>query len=256
MDFYIKELENSKPDSIANDRKIDEVVEFYKDNELSSRPSQSAPLSTDSKALNLLVDEFSLDNSKDALHNSTMRKEFVSKILPAFNSQQEAHARLNEAKSKQYSKALISRASHVPLEKSMIRNILKNPFNEPQSCQQVSVQASIAKQFIDDEVPVDSAHHRKFSSTKKQLYDKFVAFQKNRLPLATPLNATYFYQLLNEMNLTKVRTIQQCSYCFDLKRINDITPERLAKCFLHDHFRRYQLAAYLLDKKQLNEGTF
>ena len=58
------------------------------------------------------------------------------------------------------------------------------------------------------------------------------------------------------MKLTKVDTIQQCSYCFDLKNVKDITPERLAKCFLHAHFRLQQGTAYLLDKKQLGEGYF
>lgn len=155
------------------------------------------------------------------------------------------------------SKALISRASHVPPEKSMMRNILKNPLTEPQDPQQVTVQVSIAKQFIDDEVPMDSRHHRKFSSTKLKLYEKFKSFQEKRLPHARPLNATYFFQLMDEMKLTQVDTIQQCSYCSDLQHHQtDITPERLAKCFLHDHFRRYQITSYLLDKKQLNEGIF
>ena len=140
-------------------------------------------------------------------------------------------------------------------EKSMARNILKNPNTKSQFCQQVNIQISHAKQYLNDEVPMSSAFKRKFSSSKKHLYDQYVAFQKKRLPLARPLNETYFYQLMHEMKLIKVDTIQQCSYCFDLKKnMNDITLDRLATCFLHEHIRRQQSTAYLLDKQQLNEG--
>lgn len=256
MDFFRKEFENSCRTLPSEDPQSE--IEYYHEIELSSRPINMdlKPKTPDSKAIDLIANEFSLDKTiANHQHNSSFRKEFITLIQPAYNSQHDLQVRLNGPQQKQYSKSLLSRASKVHPQKAMMRNVLKNPTNESQNCQQVSVQASLAKQFLDDEIPMDSAHHRKFSSTKKQLFDKFKSFQMNRLPNSKVLNRTYFFQLLDEMKLTQVDTIQQCIYCMDLKDQTKLSPERLAKCFLHDHFKRYQTTAYLLDKKQLNEGS-
>jgi hypothetical protein len=233
-------------------------LEFYEQTELSSRidvDNTSISKSSDSKAIDLIAKEYSFqETNSNHLHNSTSRKDMVSLLLPAFKTQKELHYRCNENNEKGFSKSLISRSSHVEPESRMTRNVLKSPFIASQECQQVSLQASIAKKFIDDEVPMDSAHHRKFFCTKKNLYKNYQKFHRTYNPLTKPLNRTYFNQLLDESKLTQVDTMQQCQYCFDLKNTDTITPDRLAKCFLHNHFRLRQRTAYLLDKKQLNEG--
>jgi hypothetical protein len=257
MDFYTQEYQNS-----VNTKNIDTTkkrnIEFYKNEELSTRTSASPsnlPRKTpEGRAFDLMAEQFSLSNTQKTLHNSSLRKEFVAACLPAFDSPKQALDRLNESHAGEYSRSLLSRASKVVPEKSITRAVLKSPVISPQSCQQVSIQAAHAKQFLDDVVPPDSYGRRKFASTKEHLFKDFLAHQKKCLPYSRPLNRTYFFELCDEMHLSQVKTIQQCSYCFDLKRPNELSPERLATCFLHDHYRRHQLTAYLLDKKQLSEG--
>jgi hypothetical protein len=41
--------------------------------------------------------------------------------------------------------------------------------------------------------------------------------------------------------MTKVNTIQQCSYCFDLTHVNDLSAERLAVCFVHKFYMERQV---------------
>ncbi|MCL4419312.1 hypothetical protein M1146_04395, partial [Patescibacteria group bacterium] len=242
---YLKELKNSS-ESVSKDDPSSEL-KFYEQAELASRSNvESSMKNSDSKPIDLIASEFSFQTTNaNHQHNSHSRKDMVSVMLPAYKTQQELYNRLNETKEKNYSKSLISRASHTKPEKMIHRNILKDPFTAPQECQQVSLQASIAKNSLDEEVPMDSAHHRKFSCTISHLYENYQKFHNSHFSsVIKPLNRTYFNQLLNESKLTHVDTIQQCQYCFDLKHTSALSPERLAKCFLHHHFRINQRTAY------------
>jgi hypothetical protein len=107
---------------------------------------------------------------------------------------------------------------------------------------------------IDDHlVPRDSSSKQKYHSTEKKLYSNY----KKLLPeTQAPLNKSYFYELINDMKLTKVNQIQQCSYCFDLQNPSTLSATRLAQCLIHQYIKVQQSQSYWLDKNELSNGQF
>lgn len=104
MHFYRKEYENSCSSLTQEDLQTD--IEFYRDAESSSRQDSVGviPKTSDSEALDLIrereiIDEFSFNNTNiNNRHNSSLRKEFINLIQPAFDSNNDLHARLNDSK--------------------------------------------------------------------------------------------------------------------------------------------------------------
>lgn len=199
-----------------------------------------SPVSPDSTAIDLLNQR--LGNLPPT---SPLRQEIVAIISPAYSSQREAAKRLN------VSQSLVGRATSLDIEDNVMNSIKQKPGIKHYH-QQTTVQLAVAHNIMDNRYPMNSAHKRKSEKTRKKL---FAEYQKYLPTGARALNKSYFYQLLNEMKIAKVKTIQQCSYCSDLStRLNSLSPQRLAECFIHQHIKERQEAAFFKDREELQDG--
>jgi hypothetical protein len=199
---------------------------------------QNETSNADSEAINLLADSMNKQSPQ-------IRNALIKEIRPAFKSQKALSKRLNLNVSK------IQRAcaaSNTVLSQTLnLKNEPKHPYHK-----EVTMQLGVAKGIIEQVVPMNSAHIQKYATTDEDLYKKYKEFLP---PNTTPLGEDAFYELVKEMKLKKVDTIQQCKYCFDLTKA-EITAERLSKCLLHVQILELQKRAYFLDKEELANGTF
>jgi len=239
MNFF-DELEKET----ADNKPIHDQDNFY-----DSLNSQTDPGLVISKPLDSIAVDLLSNSLKQLPRNSPFRKEVISVIRPAYGTNAIAAARLGMKEN------LIQRSSHVSLPETNLMSIKKQP-NIHHYHPTVTVQLSLAKNALDDFVPFNSAHRRKFSCSLKSLYSRVVSQSKNLLPTVQPLSKKYFYKLVHEMKLSHQKTIQQCSYCNDLKEKSTLSSSRLAICLVHDYVREIQEEAYFFDKYQVQEGVF
>ena len=194
-------------------------------------------LDRDTHAVDLLSSRM-----KEIPHNSSLRKELVSTVLPAYETGKEAASRLN------CSESLVSRAKHFQHEPMM--QISQSPAKQPPIQQNVTLDTALAMNSIDEFVPMNSAHRRKFTGTIAHLYSKVKKKTKKLMPNSQPINKKYFYRLVHEMSCRHIDTEQQCHYCYDYDTNKEqLNPHRLAQCKIHRFLMKTQQRAYFLDKE-------